>query len=157
MPEDESFDYLVTQAIADYLANEQRIDGVIYPSAQTDSANGNIAMFYPAARVDLIDVPADTKFDVQLELFTEDGAEPFYSVWAESPPAKPEVSPKKHPIDPLAIDELMPGSWQPDLDHRPLTLRVNRMTVEVHHVQSVTVNAEPHSVGRHETQRSLPN
>ena len=35
MPDDEPFEYLVTQAIADYLAAEQAIDGIIYPSAQT--------------------------------------------------------------------------------------------------------------------------
>jgi RES domain-containing protein len=33
MPDDEPFEYLVTQAIADYLASEQNLDGVIYPSA----------------------------------------------------------------------------------------------------------------------------
>ncbi|MEY2501086.1 MAG: hypothetical protein QOI07_1420 [Verrucomicrobiota bacterium] len=156
MPDDEPFDYLITQAIADYLANEQRIDGVIYPSAQTDSPHGNVAMFHRAARVELIDVPADTKFDVQLELYTEDGTEPFYSVLVELPAANREVSPKKKPFKPLAIDDSMSEFWQPDPDYRPLTLRVNPMTVEVHHIQNVTVTAESHPVGRHEAQRSIP-
>ncbi len=153
MPDDEPFDYLVTQAIADYLATEQRIDGVIYPSAQTDSPHGNVAIFHRAARVDLIDLPADTKFNVQLELYTEHGSEPSYSVWAELPPVKPEVPDKKLLFDSLAFDHLMPEFWKPDADYRPATLRVNRMTVEVHHVQSVTVNTESHLVHRSETQR----
>jgi hypothetical protein len=154
MPDDEPFDYLVTQAIADYLATEQKIDGLIYPSAQTASPHGNVAIFHRAARVEPIDVPPDTKFDVQLEFYTEDGPEPSYTVWAESPAVKPEAPTKKLPFDPLAIDFLVPEFWKPYPDDRLTTLRVDRMKVEVHHVQSVTVNADSHSVDRHETRRA---
>ena len=85
MPDDEPFEYLVTQAIADYLASEQNIDGVIYPSAQTDSPHGNVAIFQRAARVEALEVPEGTTFNVQLELHSEDGVEPWSCVWVESP------------------------------------------------------------------------
>jgi hypothetical protein len=93
---------------------------------------------------------------VQLEFYTEDGPEPSDTVWAESPAVKHEALAKKRPLDPLAIDNLMVDFSESDPDYRPVTLRVNRMRVEVHHVQSVTVTAESHSVDRHETQRSDP-
>ena len=40
MPDDEAFDYLATQAIADFLAteNEPRLDGIIFQSAQSKEA-----------------------------------------------------------------------------------------------------------------------
>jgi hypothetical protein len=153
MPDDEPFDYLITQAIADYLATEQNLDGVIYPSAQTDSPHGNVAIFHRAARVEAIDVPENTKFNVQLEMYTEDGTEPFYAVSVESPADKPEARAKKRPFDPLAIDHVMPKFWRPDPEDRLATLRVNRLTVEIHHVGSVEVKTESHSVNRYETQR----
>jgi RES domain-containing protein len=156
MPDDEPFDYLITQAIADYLVTEQNLDGIIYPSAQTASPRGNVAIFHRAARVEAIDVPEDTKFNVQLEMYTEDGTEPFYAVSVESPADKPEAPAEKRPFDPLSIDRVPPEFWRPDPDDRPATLRVNRLTVEVHHVGSVEVKTESHSVNRYETQRPIP-
>lgn len=38
MPTDEASDYLITQAIADYLAAEVNLDGIVYPSAQAGGA-----------------------------------------------------------------------------------------------------------------------
>jgi hypothetical protein len=45
MPDDESFDYLATQAIADFLAteNDPPLDGIIFPSVQ--AANGALILY----------------------------------------------------------------------------------------------------------------
>ena len=51
MPSDEPSDYLVTQAIADYLASEVRLDGIVYPSAQAGGERKNVVLFNHAARV----------------------------------------------------------------------------------------------------------
>jgi hypothetical protein len=155
MPDEESFDYLITQAIADYLATEQNLDGIIYASAQTKSPYGNVALFHRAARVELVHVPEGTEIDVQLEMFGEDGAEPSYRVWVEAPPVEPKPPPADGPF--LNLGEfLMLNSWRLDADDRPITLRINRMNVQIHHVKSVKVDTESHAVMRHETQATAP-
>jgi len=52
MPDDEAFEYLPTQAVADFLGtmNEPRLDGIVFPSAQT-SEGRNVVLFHHAARV----------------------------------------------------------------------------------------------------------
>ena len=59
MPDDEAFDYLITQAIADFLAtqNEPRMDGIIFASAQSRKGR-NVVLFHSAALVaPLLDQP----------------------------------------------------------------------------------------------------
>jgi RES domain len=53
MPDDEPLDYLITQTIADYLANksEAEVDGIIYPSAQGSEAGLNIVLFHKAGAI----------------------------------------------------------------------------------------------------------
>jgi hypothetical protein len=57
MPSDEPSDYLVTQAIADYLASEVKLDGIVYPSVQVDGTNRNIVLFHHSTRVREMDLP----------------------------------------------------------------------------------------------------
>lgn len=60
MPDDEPFDYLATQAIADFLATETdpALDGLIYPSAQGSQGKLNVVLFHNAARVQELEIPA---------------------------------------------------------------------------------------------------
>ena len=56
MPDDESIDYLVTQAVADYLSSmlKPRIDGIMYRSTQIDveeKGKKNVFLFYKSARI----------------------------------------------------------------------------------------------------------
>ena len=48
MPDDEDFDYLPTQAIADFLAtqNQPTIDGIMFPSVQVAGDALNVVLFY---------------------------------------------------------------------------------------------------------------
>ena len=54
LPSDEMYEYIPTQALAEYLAKhfEPKIDGVIYSSAQTEDGK-NIVLFHNASKVDL--------------------------------------------------------------------------------------------------------
>jgi hypothetical protein len=63
MPDDEAFDYLPTQAVADFLATEAKIplDGIIFPSVQAAGNALNIVLFHKAARVEMIDIPHGTE------------------------------------------------------------------------------------------------
>ncbi len=60
MPSDEPSGYLITQAIADYLASQTRLDGILYPSTQVATAKKNIALFHPSSRVESLQILPNT-------------------------------------------------------------------------------------------------
>ncbi len=65
-PRDERRKYLPTQAIADYLATEIHpgIDGIIYPSAQTNTVGENVVLFNKVSRV------AKDTFKIRLQRYS---------------------------------------------------------------------------------------
>ena len=75
MPDDEALDYIVTQAVADFLATNSanQIDGIIYRSAQTPSDARNVVLFHKAAHVERFDRPYGTEVHSSLGHWTEDG------------------------------------------------------------------------------------
>ena len=54
MPSDEDFQYLPSQAVAEYPSEkiEPRLDGLIFPSSQRDGAGENVVLFRRAATVE---------------------------------------------------------------------------------------------------------
>jgi hypothetical protein len=151
MPTDESFDYLPTQAIADYLATERRLDGIIYPSAQLQGKHTNVVLFHHASRVEPAELPDGAKVRAHLEWLTEDGSEPDYTVWEEFPP--PPVKPPEHKnlvpvLDLYEVDEILAGN-----DPRRSMLRLDLDSIEVHHIDSVSVIATAFPVRRYRIQK----
>ena len=68
VPQDEAVDYLVTQAISDYLSKLDRptpIDGLIYHSAQTGSKAENVILFHKSSRVEYRRQPKDADVSEQ--------------------------------------------------------------------------------------------
>ena len=65
MPQDEAFEYLPTQVVAEYLANkvDPRLDGIIFPSSQTKGGN-NVVLFNHACGVVPDDLPEGTDVKV---------------------------------------------------------------------------------------------
>ena len=80
MPNDEQSDYLITQAIADYLASQAGLDGILYPSAQAGGAKRNIVFFHHATRVDPLEIPANTELEARTYSITDEGPEDDYAV-----------------------------------------------------------------------------
>jgi hypothetical protein len=74
MPDDEAFDYLPTQVIADFLAteNEPAIDGIVFPSVQAAGNALNISLFHKAARVEELTIPAGTEIQASTGHMGED-------------------------------------------------------------------------------------
>jgi hypothetical protein len=138
LPDHQQGAYLVTQAIADFLAYEctPAFDGMIYPSTQTVDAGQNVVLFHPAARCEATPPAPGSHLSASLTMDTEDGPEPDYTVWvrANDPRAAPPAS-HAH-------------SSAPD-DHRVSTLRLMRETLMVHHVVPVEVHTEAHPVTEH--------
>ncbi|WP_186190534.1 RES family NAD+ phosphorylase [Burkholderia gladioli] len=157
MPDDEAIDYLPTQAVADFLAtmNEPRLDGIVFPSAQT-KAGRNIVLFHHAAKVAESTPLKDAEITVNLGQWSEDGWEIDYSVMEE---ALPERAPKQSGADggifaALSDYPAEPPRW--DADFREAALEVDRDSVKVHHVNSVKVNTTSYSVHRFRFEKRDP-
>ncbi len=149
MPDDEAFDYLATQAVADFLAteNEPRLDGIIFGSAQAKTGR-NVVLFHKAARVEEMQLPLGTDLTAHTGYDTEEGWEIDYGVSEEVPKPKAPAPPK----DDGLLAGLLPQPYEPyrsDGDFRDAALRVDGSSVEVHHVEWVKVNSKGFAVSRH--------
>lgn len=152
MPDDEAFDYLITQAIADFLAteNDPLLDGIVFPSVQAAGNALNVVLFHKAARVKAIEMPDGTELHATTGLTNEDGWEPWYSV-SECVP--PNVKEKEE--DAFAF--LPRGVWpDDDSDVREATLQVDLNSIKVHVVQKVKCDTDEHEVHRHRTEKTYP-
>ncbi|WP_367872977.1 RES domain-containing protein [Luteolibacter sp. Populi] len=147
MPEREHRDYLVTQVIADYLASERGLDGLLFPSVQTGSGF-NLALFHRASRTEPFDTPEGTTISVAPDGWDDDGPSPDFSVQVTIP-KKAEEEPDEEdswgflPIRPIEFD--FPD---PNADYREPTLRLKPDNVKVHLVTGVQYESRPSSVRR---------
>lgn len=150
MPDDEAFDYLPTQAVADFLAtqNVPQLDGIVFRSVQVKGGR-NVVLFHKAARVDTMTFPKGTEIEARSGYDTEDGWETDYSV-SERVPRPFKHSPAKNHEDWLA-GPLSPGlSYHSlDTDFRDMTLSVDPASVMVHDVDWVSYRSTTNKVSRH--------
>ena len=160
MPDDEAFEYLPTQAVADFLAttNEPRLDGIVFPSAQTQEGR-NVVLFHQVARVEPLNLPPGTTINASTGDWTEDGWEPEYSVH-ETVPAGAGVPPHSA-VDPedvfpsiLLADIADRPNWKADF--RKPSIQVDAQSVTVHDVKAVEVTTTAHPVGRLRSERREP-
>ena len=149
MPNEEALEYLATQAVADYLATELKLDGIIFPSVQVGHESANVVLFHHASRVEDIELPLGTEISVYLEEHDEDGTRPDYRVWEEVPPTTPPVKPASaiHPYFDAPLD------YQ-NYDIRTPSLRIDTKDVSVHHIQAVRFSASKFPVSRDRIVRS---
>jgi hypothetical protein len=143
MPDDEAIDYLPTQAVADFLAsaNDPRLDGIIFPSAQVE--NGlNVVLFHESARVAEVAFAKGTQITASTGHDSEDGWEVAYSVT--------EVVPAADTAAANANNQSYLYEQPPDPadDYRHTTLWLVTDSMEVHHVTWVKVSTEAHFVLR---------
>ena len=151
MPDHETFEYLTTQAIADFLAteNEPSLDGVIYPSVQAVDVALNFVLFHQAARVGEIELPKRTEISVALGQMYEEGWEREYTVIEEVPPQEEE--PKN------SVLSVFEAEWPtPGLDARLSTLKIDLNSVRVHTVDSVKFSTSEYPVLRHRWEKVDP-
>jgi hypothetical protein len=154
MPNDEAFDYLATQAIADFLATENapQLDGIIFRSAQVKDGR-NVVLFHKAARVEGMDLPNGTEIGASAGFNTEEEWEDDYSVTEIVPPITP---PEKSDDDfPYILMHSGPFSFEDD-DFRESTLRVDPKSIAVHHVEWVEYKCTIHNVDRNRSEKRDP-
>lgn len=158
MPDDEVFEYLPTQAVADFLAteNEPGLDGIIFPSVQVKDGR-NVVFFHKAARVEEMDIPEGTEISAHSTHDTDVGPETDYVVFEEVPPAsEPSSLQDDYDFPPSAF--LTGGRFgqHRDGDFREVVLRIDPKSVEVHQVDWVNYNCTTHAVSRHRLEKREP-
>jgi hypothetical protein len=141
MPDDEPFEYLATQAIADFLATEVSapLDGIIFPSVQAAGDVLNVVLFYKAARVEAMNVPEGTEISASTGRWAEDGWVEDYEVFEKVP-------------DLATIAEAMPRDPR-DADWRDASLRIVSESMEVHRVKRVEFATDEFTVKRHRREK----
>lgn len=150
MPDDQDFDYLPTQAIADFLATESdlNIDGILFPSAQAGGGGLNVVLFRKASKVEALSIPKGTEIDVRTYSQDDDGYYPDYWIWWEVPPAKPEENQTPSKVPPF--DFTFQFEMEPrDADFRDATLQINMKTLKVHIIEAVSYKTDENSVNHH--------
>ena len=148
MPSEEAERYLVTQAMADYLAgrDDLALDGILFRSVQVGGDGANVMLFHRAARCEEIEVPAGTSLNASLVARYDDEEEPDYLVCEEVPKTVPVARKEVDPFpDWSGIDvrDVMLG------DDRAMTLRVDTGAIMVKHVEAVNFDAASYNVRRH--------
>jgi hypothetical protein len=149
MPDDEPFEYLATQAIADFLATEASapIDGIIFPSVQAAEDACNVVLFHKAARVQAMNVPEGAEISASTGRWGEDGWVDDYEVFEKvSPSHKNEQATGSLGFG--AIAEAMPPEPQ-DSGWRCASLRIVPESIEVHRVKHVEIATDQFTVKRH--------
>lgn len=155
MPDDQDFEYLPTQAVADYLATEGKVplDGILFPSVQADSKGVNAVLFYKASRCETLEIPEDTEIDARTSQLYEEGLEPEYTVieWV------PEPKPKEPKHDPHPFDfEMFDPENSASADNRQMTLRIDLESIKVHVIESVKFTTTQHTAKRHRWIKTEP-
>ena len=158
MPDDEDFDYLPTQAIADFLAtqNQPTIDGIMFPSVQVAGDALNVVLFYKAALVGTIELPKGTEIKAKTGQMYEEGWETEYAVIEEVPPRP--ASHETPTEDDGWPDFATPfsGRWPLDPDFREPTLQIDIKSIKVHVVQRVEFDTVEHDVRRSRWEKHEP-
>jgi hypothetical protein len=150
MPDDEGFDYLMTQAVADFLATEMDvpIDGILFPSVQAAGNVHNLVLFHKAALVEPILLPPGTKVEARLGMDGEDGWERDYWVTEMVPAQKEEKSVQSDwPTDLASLIRDPLEAYAADF--REPTLRIVMDSIEVHVVKQIEYRTDQHKVTRH--------
>lgn len=145
MPDDEPFDYLATQAIADYLATDPDLDldGIIFPSVQTAGTGMNVVLFHKAAGLEPIDLPKGTQVSARSGRWEDEGFEPDFEV-LEMMPAQGKAAPR--PPWPLDLGLKEPADREP-------ALRIVPHSLHVHEIKAVSYTTDVHLVSRIRFQR----
>jgi len=156
MPNDEPLEYLVTQAIADFLANRSvlELDGIAYPSVQDPYGGRNVILLHKAARVERMDFSEGTRIETHSMLLEDDDREVEYWISIEEgPPMEDEkdLSSATAPSVARMLESSRAAASEDDL--RESTLRLDPDSLTVHRVNSVKYHAHARQVDRHVLKR----
>jgi hypothetical protein len=153
MPDDEEFEYLPTQFVADFLATRTDVllDGIIFGSAQASSRRRkggqrsrlrNVVLFNKAARVVAMPIPSGVKLKAELWQACEDGFERDYTVWEK------RIDPPRESVGSALLDDAVDRFLASREDQRPDSLRIVFDSIMVHSIRGVRYVSKRNSVTR---------
>ena len=156
MPWDEAFEYLPTQAVAEYLANKScpRLDGIIFRSSQTGGTGRNLVLFNHACSVQPYELPPGTEVEVSIDPIYQDDEEDqndevvvFETVPSNEPDEKRQTKPEERQRghSPLFMRKNQ-GLPEP---HGDPTLQLDQESIEVLHIEGITYTSRSRTVSRH--------
>lgn len=134
MPELEAEGYLTTQAIADYLATNAKLnlDGILFPSAQTDGQKGqNVILFNRASKV----LRSEAKYAAGSHAYVlqtdSDGTRFEPEIWTNEDDTTPTTT---------------PPPWFAMEHRQEPTLELDRNVIEIFEIKGVVYNTFSHQV-----------
>lgn len=153
MPTDEEVEYLATQAIIDFLANglSVELDGVVFPSAQTNESTTNVVLFHRSSKVVELDLPQGAELSAHTSMSTEDGPERDYCVWEKVPPNGEEEEAQSAIAGPFAGLYLPTNDLIDPLEDKTLCLDMESLSVQI--VTAATYETDDHTVQRHRMEK----
>ena len=144
LPEVETLEYIVTQVVAEYLAQKAipPLDGIIYPSSQTDGGGKNVVLFGHASRVEPYALPEGSSVEVlpdDILSASEDESYDGIMVSETVPSTSVETANKERRVLP---SQMRAWSFERELlaepkDDREYTLRLALKSVEVLRISGV--------------------
>jgi hypothetical protein len=152
MPTDEEFEYLATQAVIDFLANGLPVDldGVLFPSAQTNETSVNVVLFHRSSTVRKLDLPKGTEISAHTYMSTNEGPEPDYRVHEEVPSLEEQ---EKLEAEAAKYPELMGYMNTGEDSGSEPTLRLDIESLQVIEVTAASYASEIYSIRRHRSEK----
>ena len=153
MSQDESFEHIATQAMAEYLSNIEnpQLDGIIFRSAQTGGVGRNVVLFQHACGIESSDLPPEDGVEVSIGrpgLLGEDdnGGDDEEVRIVETVESKPNEE---------GSGDRMHRPIMVDFDYEPppydeLTLKLVFRNVTVLDVQGIGYDSKPLAIHRHQ-------
>ena len=143
MPDEETFEYLPTQIVAEYLAEKTkpRIDGIIFKSSQVEAEGQNIILFYNSCGVKPYILPPDTTVTVDYGWRTEEDYDSSITVYEELR-GKPKTNDSEI-IDDTEFDDAL-------INNREITLHLNvNDDIDIRLITGVKYNSSKRYISRY--------
>ena len=153
MPQDEPFEHIATQAMAEYLSNIEnpQLDGIIFRSAQTGGVGRNVVLFQHACGIESSDLPPEDGVEVsisRLGLLGEDdyGGDDEEVRLVETVESNPNEGGSGDGMHrPIVVD----FDYEPPAYDEP-TLKLVFRNVTVLDVQGIGYDSKPLAIHRHQ-------
>ena len=148
MPQDVDREYLPTQFVASYLANrvDPRLDGMIFPSAQSTDNSQNLVLFNHSRGVESYQIPEGTESKVYMPSAEDEDDSILISETVPREPTEEHPARGKEQRRPIRLEELLRVKGQ-EQDTEP-TLQLDIEGLEVSIVKSVKYECDTRTVTR---------
>jgi hypothetical protein len=150
MPDEETFEYIPTQIVAEYLAEKvkPRLDGIIFDSSQTQNQEQNIILFHNSCVVEPYNLPIGTTVSIDYEWSTDDDCDDSITVLEELTQNTSQEEQSRH-INEIEIQDDL-------LNNRDITLRLNvNEDIDVMVIKGATYQSDKRYTSRYRIKKNV--